>query len=48
MLDFKNIIAEKLKEVTNIENIGEFIEVPSNKEIGDYPLPCFKLPKEMN
>ena len=47
MLDFKNIIAEKLKEVTNIENIGEFIEVPSNKEMGDYSLPCFKLAKEM-
>ena len=47
MLDFKNIIVEKLKEVTNIENIGEFIEVPSNKEMGDYSLPCFKLAKEM-
>ncbi len=47
MLDFKNIIAEKLKEVTNIENIAELIEIPTNKQMGDYSLPCFKLAKEM-
>ncbi len=47
MLDFKNIIADELNKVTNIENIGEYIEVPSNKEMGDYSLPCFKLAKEM-
>ena len=47
MLDFKNIIADELNKETNIENIGEYIEVPSNKEMGDYSLPCFKLAKEM-
>lgn len=47
MLDFKNIIADELNKVTNIENIGKYIEVPSNKEMGDYSLPCFKLAKEM-
>ena len=47
MLDFKNIIADELNKVTNIKNIGEYIEVPSNKEMGDYSLPCFKLAKEM-
>ena len=47
MLDFKNIIANKLKEVTNIDTIEEYIEVPTNKEMGDYSLPCFKLAKEM-
>lgn len=47
MLDFKKIIAEKIKEATNIETIEEYIEVPSNKEMGDYSLPCFKLAKEM-
>ena len=47
MLDFKNIIAEKLKDVTDIENIAELIEIPTNKQMGDYSLPCFKLAKEM-
>lgn len=47
MIDFKNIIAEKLKEVTNIQTIEEYIEVPANKEMGDYSLPCFKLAKEL-
>ena len=47
MLDFKKIIAEEIKEATHIETIEEYIEVPSNKEMGDYSLPCFKLAKEM-
>lgn len=47
MLDFKNIIANKLKEVTKIDTIEEYIEVPANSEMGDYSLPCFKLAKEM-
>ena len=47
MLNFKNIIAQELVKVTNIETIEEYIEVPSNKEMGDYSLPCFKLAKEM-
>ena len=47
MLDFKNIIAQELVKATNIATIEEYIEVPSNKEMGDYSLPCFKLAKEM-
>lgn len=47
MLDFKNIIAEEIKKVTNLDNIYEYIEVPTNKEMGDYSLPCFKLAKEL-
>ena len=47
MLDFKNIIANKLKEVTKIDTIEKYIEVPTNSEMGDYSLPCFKLAKEM-
>ena len=46
MLDFKKIIADELKKVTDIDTI-EDIEVPTNKEMGDYSLPCFKLAKEM-
>lgn len=47
MLDFKNIIAEEVKKVTNIDNIYEYIEVPANREMGDYSLPCFKLAREL-
>ena len=47
MIDFKNVIANELKKVTNIDNIGEYIEIPANKEMGDLSLPCFKLAKEM-
>ena len=47
MVDFKKVIAEELAKVTNIETIEEYIEIPSNKEMGDYSLPCFKLAKEM-
>ena len=47
MLDFKNIIANKLKEVTKIDTIEEYIEIHANSEMGDYSLPCFKLAKEM-
>ena len=47
MIDFKKEIALKLKDVTKISNIEEYIEVPANKSMGDYSLPCFKLAKEM-
>ena len=47
MINFKKIISEELKKVTNIENIEDFIEIPTNKEMGDYSLPCFKLAKEL-
>lgn len=47
MLDFKNIVADEIKKVTNIENIYEYIEIPANKDMGDYSLPCFKLAKEL-
>ncbi len=47
MIDFKDEIAKELKKVTNIEEIESYIEIPSNKEMGDYSLPCFKLAKEL-
>ena len=47
MLYFKNIIADEIKKVTNIEAIYDYIEVPANKEMGDFSLPCFKLAKEL-
>ncbi len=47
MINFKNIIANELKNITHIDTIEEFIEVPANKQMGDYSFPCFRLAKEM-
>ena len=48
MQDFKvaiaNCLKEKIEELT-LEEITALIEVPPNKEMGDYAFPCFKLAK---
>lgn len=49
MLDFKEIIAKKISkevEVNEIE-IKQYIEIPKEKENGDYAFPCFSLAKVM-
>lgn len=48
MADFKKLISEIIKseiEDLTIEEITVLIEVPPNKEMGDYAFPCFKLAK---
>ncbi len=47
MLDFKKIITEKISDVIKIdtEEIENYIEIPPNKDMGDYAFPCFKLAK---
>ncbi len=47
MADFKEIIAKKISEATEIDlnEIKEFVEVPKNTENGDYAFPCFRLAK---
>ena len=47
MLDLKEIIANEIQKVTNVEAIYDYIEVPTNKEMGDFSLPCFKLANEL-
>ncbi|MDR1774316.1 MAG: arginine--tRNA ligase [Clostridioides sp.] len=37
-------MSEQIEDIT-IEDIKELIEVPPNKEMGDYAFPCFKLAK---
>ncbi|RDY29265.1 arginine--tRNA ligase [Romboutsia weinsteinii] len=48
MQDFKvaiaNCLKEKIEDLTVDEILG-LIEVPPNKEMGDYAFPCFKLAK---
>ncbi len=48
MQDFKVAVANCLKEKIedfSLEEIIALIEIPPNKEMGDYAIPCFKLDK---
>lgn len=48
MQDFKLAVAECLKakiEDLSVDEIKGLIEVPPNKDMGDYAFPCFKLAK---
>ena len=49
MVNFKELIAEKIAAVTEIEKeeILGYIEIPPNDEMGDFAFPCFKLAKVM-
>ncbi len=49
MLDFKEIIAEKISKITqlDINELKNYIEIPPNKDMGDYSFPCFKLAKTL-
>lgn len=48
MQDFKlevaKILSQQINEMT-LEEITESIEIPPNKDMGDYAFPCFKLAK---
>lgn len=45
-MDYKKHIAEKLNiQSLTIDELCSFIEIPPNKEMGDFALPCFKLSK---
>ena len=48
-MDFKEVIAEAISKVTNInrEEIKQYIEVPKEESNGDYSFPCFRLAKEL-
>ena len=49
MIDFTKIIAEEIAKQIELDanEIKGFIEIPSNKDMGDYSFPCFKLAKEL-
>ena len=49
MIDFKQKIAEQISNVTNLsENeVYGYIEIPSDKKMGDFAFPCFRLAKEL-
>ncbi len=47
MIDFKKIIGEKISKASELsfDEIYSYIEIPPNKDMGDYAFPCFKLAK---
>lgn len=47
-MDYRELIAEKLNiEGLKKEDVYSFLEVPPDKNMGDFALPCFKLAKIM-
>ena len=48
-MDFKEIIANKISDVINIDanELKSYIEVPKDNANGDYSFPCFRLAKEL-
>lgn len=48
-MDYKKIIAERIKEYVDleVEKIEGLLEVPPKPEMGDYAFPCFQLAKAM-
>lgn len=51
MINFKQIIGEKIVKAIDVElelkEIEGYIEIPPNKDMGDYSFPCFKLAKTL-
>ena len=49
MIDFKEKIAEEINKVLELskDEVKSFLEIPKDKKMGDYALPCFKLAKQM-
>ena len=49
MIDFKEKIAEEINKVLELskDDVKSFLEIPKDKKMGDYALPCFKLAKQM-
>ena len=51
-MDFKEELAKLIcnaidNESINIETIKQFIEVPKEKQNGDFAFPCFRLAKDL-
>ena len=48
-MDFKKELSEKISDVIklNPKDVYEYIEIPPNKNMGDFSFPCFRLAKEL-
>ncbi len=49
VLNFKEEIAKKISDATDLNNkeVEDIIEIPKEKNMGDYALPCFKFAKTL-
>ena len=49
-MDYKSVIAENIAKVTELdrEQICKLIEIPPQKDLGDFAFPCFILAKSMH
>lgn len=49
MFNFKEEIAKKIAEVIKIDytEIEKMIEIPKEKDMGNYAFPCFRLAKTL-
>ena len=49
MINYNNIIAKKIGEATGIDitELSQYIEIPPQREMGDFAFPCFKLAKQL-
>lgn len=49
MTDYKKSIAGEISNITNVDiyNLQEYIEIPPDRNLGDYAFPCFKLAKTL-
>ena len=48
-MSIKNKLAKIISKAVNIdvEEVIEIIEVPTNKDMGDFSFPCFRLAKSL-
>lgn len=44
---FKKIVQELFAQVTSIEIDPKLIEIPQDRHMGDFALPCFPFAKEL-
>ncbi len=49
MINFKEEIAKQISKATNIskQELETYVEIPKDKNNGDYAFPCFRLAKEL-
>ena len=49
MINFKEQIAKQIAEVTKIqwEELANYLEIPPDRNLGDYAFPCFKLARTL-
>ncbi len=49
MINYNKLISEKIEKATGInkDELSQYIEIPPQREMGDFAFPCFKLAKQL-